>query len=133
MRKAKAKLKLVGTDAQKVFVKQVVEDCVTAINAEYGDLSDDQPTNHVINSIMNFIETAIATSSKFKDEKFDKKKILYAILNEVYKNTKIDDDNFFVEEAVRMIFDSDLVKVTATNFFLKYGKKAVSMVKDLLV
>jgi hypothetical protein len=126
------KIKAIGSDKKRIFIKKLVTEAVCKVHEEYGDeLDSDKDSSHLIQCIMNFIETTIATSKHYKEEKFDKKKILYLILNELYKG-EYEEESLIIENAVRHIIDNKLVKVTKSNFFFKIAKSAVSIAKDLL-
>lgn len=128
---AKISIKPIGTDKQKLFIKKLIIECVCKVHEEFGEeLEDDKNSSHLIQSIMNFIETYVLTS-KFSKDKFDKKKILYVILNELYKGeyeTEID----VIEKAVRHIVDNNLIKVTTQNIFLKAAKAAIKLAEEFL-
>ena len=125
------KLKAIGSDKQKLFIKKMIVECVCKVHEEFGDdLEDEKNSSHLIQSIMNFIETYIATS-KFVKEKFDKKKILYLILNELYKG-EFETETDTIENIIRHIIDNDLVTVTKQQFFLKLVKSVIGLVVDVL-
>ncbi len=125
------KFKLIGSDAQRVFIRKLVDEGITLVNSEYG--VNNELSNHQINSIMNFIETKIYYS-KYSKEKFDKKKILYLILNGVYPEKYTEEmEDKMVEEAVRFIIDHDMIKIHTKNFFLKYGTKIIKTAIDLIL
>lgn len=122
------KFKLIGSDGQRVFVRQLISECITEVNSKYGE--NNELSTHLINSIMNFIETKIY-HSKYSKEKFDKKQILYLILKEVVEG-KYDEEIQEVENAVRFIMDHKMIKIDP-NFFLKIGTKVLKLVKDLII
>lgn len=125
------KLKAIGSDKQKLFIKKMIVECVCKVHEEFGDdLEDEKNSSHLIQSIMDFIETYIATS-KFVKEKFDKKKILYLILNELYKG-EFETETDTIENIIRHIIDNDLVTVTKQQFFLKLVKSVIGLVVDVL-
>ena len=125
------KLKAIGSDKQKLFIKKMIVECVCKVHEEFGDdLEDEKNSSHLIQSIMDFIETYIATS-KFAKEKFDKKKILYLILNELYKG-EFETETDTIENIIRHIIDNDLVTVTKQQFFLKLVKSVIGLVVDVL-
>lgn len=125
------KFKLIGSDAQRVFIRKLVDEGISQVNSEYG--VNNELSNHQINSIMNFIETKIYYSN-YSKEKFDKKKILYLILNGVYPEKYTEEmEDKMVEEAVRFIIDHDMIKIHTKNFFLKYGAKIIKTAIDLIL
>lgn len=124
------KLKLIGSEGQRVFIRKLVDTIITEVGKEYG--TNPEMNNHLINSIMNLIETEIYYS-KFSKDKFDKKQILYLALNEIFKGEYQDAENKMIEEAVRYIFDNKKIIIYTRNFFFKYGIKAIKLAKDLIM
>lgn len=124
------KLKLVKSDAIRSFIRKLVDLTVQEINEEYG--TENEVNSHLINGIMNMIETEIHYS-KYKNNDFDKKKILYTVLNKVFDNKYTEENDQVIEDAVRYITDHNLVKLNKKKIFLKYGKKALSFALDLIM
>lgn len=124
------KLKLIGSDKQRAFIKKLVTECVCKVKEEYDDLTGEKNSSHLIQSIMSFIETKIVYS-KFKDDKFDKKKILYLILNTLFPD-EYQDENELIESIVRHICDNKLIKVTKSNVFLKGFSLVYRLAREFL-
>jgi hypothetical protein len=127
---SKSKLKLVKSDGERSFIRKLADLIVQEVNAEYGN--DNVVTVHLINAIMNMIETEIYYS-KYSKNKFDKKKILYLVLNKCFNNKYTDENDTIIEDAIRYIIDNKLIKLNKKNLFVKYGRKVLKLGLDFIM
>lgn len=116
----KSKLKLVKSDAERSFVRKLCDLIVQEVNSEYG--TNNEVNVHLINAIMNMIETEIQYS-KFKNNKIDKKKLLYLVLNQCFDNKYADENDNTIEDAVRFVIDHNLIKLNKKICSSNMGKK----------
>jgi hypothetical protein len=119
----------VKSDGERSFIRKLADLIVQEVNQEYGN--DNTVTVHLINSIMNMIETEIYYS-KYSKNKFDKKKILYLVLNKCFENKYAEDDTM-IEDSIRYIIDNKLIKLNKKNLFIRYAKKALKFGLDVIM
>jgi hypothetical protein len=120
----------VKSDGERSFIRKLADLIVQEVNAEYGN--DNVVTVHLINAIMNMIETEIYYS-KYSKNKFDKKKILYLVLNKCFNNKYTDENDTIIEDAIRYIIDNKLIKLNKKNLFVKYGRKVLKLGLDFIM